>query len=203
MEQVGDPDRPSALIRAAGEEIPPAHGDAAPQPRDIAASIESPAPPPGGRVPNETALRTEAPGEPRRSMPFVTVTAPSLGGAAPATMESGRVPSFPLVEHLAAEPSARTSLPDTASTVQLSETLPRPGGPPVAVGPWPAISPRPGDATLPPHEAPNPPIIRVTIGRVDVRAEFPAPSPARAPRRPATPTLSLQDYAKERSEGKR
>lgn len=46
------------------------------------------------------------------------------------------------------------------------------------------------------------PVIRVTIGRVDVRAQFPAPEPSPIRRaRPATP--SLNEYLKQRSEGKR
>lgn len=46
------------------------------------------------------------------------------------------------------------------------------------------------------------PVIRVTIGRVDVRAQFPAPAPSPQRRaRPATP--SLNEYLKQRSEGKR
>jgi hypothetical protein len=47
------------------------------------------------------------------------------------------------------------------------------------------------------------PIVRVTIGRVDVRAEFPA-APAPHPKgRPAAQSLSLDDYLKLRNEGKR
>jgi hypothetical protein len=47
------------------------------------------------------------------------------------------------------------------------------------------------------------PIIRVTIGRVDVRAEFPAPAAPAATRRAEAPSLSLDDYLKLRNEGKR
>ena len=48
------------------------------------------------------------------------------------------------------------------------------------------------------------PVVRVTIGRVDVHAHFPppAPSPA-ATRQVRPPALSLEQYLKERSEGKR
>jgi hypothetical protein len=74
-------------------------------------------------------------------------------------------------------------------------------------------------SSLHPVEAPRPPLhdrvieslsppeaqaIRVTIGRIEVRAvQFPPPPPARV--RPALPgpTLSLQDYLKQRNEGKR
>ncbi len=47
-------------------------------------------------------------------------------------------------------------------------------------------------------------VIRVTIGRVDVRAEFPAAASARpAARRRQAPALSLDDYLRQRNEGKR
>ena len=49
---------------------------------------------------------------------------------------------------------------------------------------------------------PPPQIVRVTIGRVDVRAQFTTPQtpPVKSVRRP---TMSLEDYARQRSEGKR
>jgi hypothetical protein len=47
------------------------------------------------------------------------------------------------------------------------------------------------------------PVIRVTIGRVDVRAEFPATAPRPTARQTQTPTLSVEEYAKQRKEGKR
>ena len=50
---------------------------------------------------------------------------------------------------------------------------------------------------------PQAPIIRVTIGRVDVRAEFPAPAAPAATRRAEAPSLSLDDYLKLRNEGRR
>jgi hypothetical protein len=46
------------------------------------------------------------------------------------------------------------------------------------------------------------PSVRVTIGRVEVRAVFPAPTAATSqPRR--SPELTLEDYVKQRSEGRR
>jgi hypothetical protein len=46
------------------------------------------------------------------------------------------------------------------------------------------------------------PIIRVTIGRVEVRAIHP-PAPAPKPQKPAAPKLSLEDYLQEREKGSR
>jgi hypothetical protein len=51
--------------------------------------------------------------------------------------------------------------------------------------------------------APQAPTIRVTIGRVDVRAEFPNVPSRPAPRRRQATPLSLEEYAKQRAEGKR
>jgi hypothetical protein len=47
------------------------------------------------------------------------------------------------------------------------------------------------------------PVIRVTIGRIDVRAQFPAPAPAPAARHARPAAISLDEYLKQRSEGKR
>jgi hypothetical protein len=47
------------------------------------------------------------------------------------------------------------------------------------------------------------PVIRVTIGRIDVRAQFPAPAPTPAVRQGRPAALSLEEYSKQRAEGKR
>jgi hypothetical protein len=69
--------------------------------------------------------------------------------------------------------------------------------------------PRPLPITAPRREASEPvslpPLIRVSIGRVDVRA-VQAPATSTATRTPATscaPALSLDDYLRERNEGRR
>jgi hypothetical protein len=45
--------------------------------------------------------------------------------------------------------------------------------------------------------------IRVTIGRIEVRAEFPAASPVRAARSAPSPSLSLEQYQRQRDGGLR
>jgi hypothetical protein len=51
---------------------------------------------------------------------------------------------------------------------------------------------------------PPAPVIRVSIGRIDVRAQFTAATPSPTPARNARPAaLSLDEYLKQRSEGKR
>jgi len=57
---------------------------------------------------------------------------------------------------------------------------------------------------MPPPEAPPPaPVIRVSIGRIEVRAEFPAAPPRPGPKSSQPPALSIEEYARQRSEGKR
>jgi len=55
-----------------------------------------------------------------------------------------------------------------------------------------------------PHlaESDLPPAVRITIGRVDVRAVMPAPAAANA-KQPSVKTLSLDEYLKQRSGGHR
>lgn len=50
---------------------------------------------------------------------------------------------------------------------------------------------------------PQQPMIKVTIGRVDVRAEFPSASAPSAATRRQSGGMSLEEYARQRSEGKR
>jgi hypothetical protein len=50
---------------------------------------------------------------------------------------------------------------------------------------------------------PAAPVVRVSIGRVEVRAEFPAPASRPSVRQATPPTLSVEEYARQRSEGKR
>jgi hypothetical protein len=93
--------------------------------------------------------------------------------------------------------AVRTSTLDRAR--EPARTIPESSAVPAAAG----ISDRSPRAV--PQTAPRPPapIIRVTIGRVDVRAEFPAPAAPAVKRRPEAQSLSLDDYLKLRNEGKR
>ncbi|MBX9581698.1 MAG: hypothetical protein K2X87_15455, partial [Gemmataceae bacterium] len=49
----------------------------------------------------------------------------------------------------------------------------------------------------------GPPVVRVTIGRVEVRANFPSPPAGRPPAGRPAPRLSLEDYLKGRAGGGR
>ncbi len=53
------------------------------------------------------------------------------------------------------------------------------------------------------RRAPEAPVIRVNIGRVEVRAEFPPPAARPVTRRSQSSTLSLEEYARQRKEGLR
>jgi hypothetical protein len=57
---------------------------------------------------------------------------------------------------------------------------------------------------IPSSELPSPPpTVRVTIGRVEVKAIMPPAQPTRAKPARSAPTLSLEDYLKQRNGGKR
>jgi hypothetical protein len=96
-------------------------------------------------------------------------------------------------------PPARRSRPD-ATIVQAAS----PAEPPLLL-PAHRAAPAPGVPEQLPIAAgapPAPPTVRVTIGRVEVRAVFPAPEPSRpAPSPP--PRLTLAEYLKQRREGAR
>ena len=62
--------------------------------------------------------------------------------------------------------------------------------------------PDPSDISL--ESAPQPQqVVRVTIGRIDVRAVMPSPPPQYPAHPPSLPALSLDDYLKQRSGGSR
>lgn len=49
----------------------------------------------------------------------------------------------------------------------------------------------------------SPPSVHVTIGRIEVLAAPPAPQPARPSRGPVQPTLTIEEYVKQRTQGRR
>jgi hypothetical protein len=55
----------------------------------------------------------------------------------------------------------------------------------------------------PGEERPAAPVVRVSIGRIEVRAVFPAPPSAVRPAAAPRPKLSLDEYLRQRNEGKR
>lgn len=63
------------------------------------------------------------------------------------------------------------------------------------------LSPRSDHRAIPTQQ---PPVVRVTIGRIDVRAQFSSPAQqVSATRHQRQPALSLEEYIKQRREGKR
>ena len=61
----------------------------------------------------------------------------------------------------------------------------------------------PGRRNAVANSAAQQPVIKVTIGRVDVRAEFPVAPPQPAMNRRQSSGMSLEEYARQRNEGKR
>lgn len=100
------------------------------------------------------------------------------------------------------------------------ETVPRPMPPALVAHPYPPsalpLAHNTGDfrPTLPPSETvrttdavpgahPSQPPVQVSIGRVEVRAEFPEPRIRRTPNSRSRTTLSLDDYLNRRDRGRR
>jgi hypothetical protein len=72
----------------------------------------------------------------------------------------------------------------------------------------PALLPAVPAAVLPPKPSmsavpPAGPVVKVSIGRIDVRAEFAPAAPARVPVRASAPALSLEAYRRQRDGGLR
>lgn len=110
----------------------------------------------------------------------------------------------PLIPAHAAAPEHAMTLPESIVPAPPSRTLlvapgitPRPDERQERGDPW-----SDGPEAIPAAQRETAPTIKITIGRVDVRAvmpERPAPRPAPAARNPA---LSLEEYLKQRSGGK-
>ena len=89
---------------------------------------------------------------------------------------------------------------------EITETRRQPASQAVVFGPTVSRDRRNASSAnaLVANATPEGPVIRVTIGRVDVRAQFSSPAPASTPARHARPAaLSLDEYLKQRSEGRR
>ena len=70
----------------------------------------------------------------------------------------------------------------------------------------PPLAPSPGvgnNSRTMLHSSPSEPAIRVTIGRVEVRAILPEPSPRRTPPARSRPAVSLDEYLTQRNRGQR
>jgi hypothetical protein len=140
---------------------------------------------------------------------------PEATPAAPGkTAPPGPPENGPAPPRFSAEPPIQTVLVEPASPARgRSGTDPpilpaSPGArPEEIVSPAPLIPAVPAASLINAEAArmpPEPPVIRINIGRVEVRAVIapPAPPPPRPPAR-SGPSLSLEDYLKGRDEGKR
>lgn len=138
----------------------------------------------------------------QRVHPQPTVTASGMGQDQPPVPLTGRLPTGDVTTSSAFENEAGSALENRIRRVV--------GGQFSAVEGRDATRVSPLSESLPPSQPESPemaeqtPTIRVTIGRIEVRAIIEPSSPAsrRAPARPA-PQLSLADYLKQRGGGRR
>ena len=164
---------------------PRPHRERLPEAREKAERVPTP-PQAIPAQPTVSVKRETPPPVPHHAEPRETAAAP-IASWRPAPLHQAPAPHE---AHSTAPPEPHETLP----------ILPSQRPSPTAAAPRIDL---PRHAAASPAEA-APPVIRVTIGRVDVRAEFPpAAAPRPAPARRAAPALSLDDYLKQRSEGKR
>jgi DNA polymerase-3 subunit gamma/tau len=121
-----------------------------------------------------------------------------VAAASPAALPSAVMqPALPVMEERgAAPPTESLAAPIPASPVKQWSAPPEPGEtssrPSLASAPAADVRPfSVAEAPAPPTEEAGPPIVRISIGRIDVQAILPpaAPTPAAAPRRSQMQTL--------------
>ncbi len=127
---------------------------------------------------------------------------PTFAPAKPQVGDSiGRESFSRIVNAFALRP--RNGIDGAAATPPLAEPVNSPTG----LGSWYSGLARPAPVhqnTNPaPAGAPSGPTVRVTIGRVEVRAIFPERRAPQSPRAAAPPTLSLDEYLRQRRGGQR
>lgn len=200
---------------------PPLEAQDAPEPLAPRAS-DTPTPPVGGErrdpAPDpESSPKLDArpaPGPPRRPPRDATEQPPSSARARPPRAEPQ-----PVATSTRTGPSARLHAvePRDAEVIErvLVDSRPRDGAreepvrepdraPTVRprVSTAPAAPGQPARSPIEPQPAPQP-VVRITIGRIEVRAEREnTPRPAR-PARPEPGRLTLEEYARQRSRGER
>ena len=147
--------------------------------------------------------------------PLQSLRNSTTGDVVPPSARSSTRPSSAR-RHEARQQGRPTSLPiqDAPLATQTTGDAPSSVIPsiPATVGARPAVAPHvesvtpvtPATPTVSPPVSQSAPTIRVTIGRIDVRAVMPPapPAPRSRPSRPG-PTLSLEDYLQQRREGRR
>lgn len=168
--------------------------------RPSSARDDSAQEPPAGREPSPDAPRPAA----DRASPERDAPAPFLRRrGAPATTDLA-APAHP-----GSAPRGSTEIQDGTRRMRVERAAGRPRAADVAAiaaAAAPAaltggsVAPRPRLR----REAPQPPPVRVTIGRIDVRTpERPDPVPEPAPRRAGPEPLRLEDYLRQRDAGER
>jgi hypothetical protein len=208
-------DRSSAVTAPDGGPVP---ATAATRPRrargpgdGTPASIEEAVQDDGGRQ-DEGAQRLQLHGPGEGSIPaaspFVSTAATSArhefitDEASPAPASTDPFDNIP--QRPASPTSARVAPSRAPNAMAARSTLPEPGEK-ASLTATPRSLAQPQRRFQPQAAAAETPqVVRITIGRIDVRAEAPSTPPARAAaRKPEHRGLSLDDYLKQRAEGRR
>ncbi|MBI2203112.1 MAG: hypothetical protein HYU41_04570 [Candidatus Rokubacteria bacterium] len=187
---------PSAAETSVAGEVDGGRGETATT-TDIARRAtphRSPAAPPATATASIDA-ESQAPAVAGRAESAVTVVAgPQASGSAPRAART-RDAGLAITPTL---PAAAT--PRDAATSRAIEPAASPRG--ASARPLvPASTPRSDRDEWP--RSPSGPVVHVSIGRLEVRAVRPAPSPPRPAPRAPEPALSLDDYLRQRSERRR
>jgi hypothetical protein len=138
------------------------------------------------------APQASVPNESRDSQPEQIRTHPSI------PIPASTAPLLP--DHEPRLETSRGAAAESAVPPQLSHSPSSLSRPVISLPASPVAAPRRGLAA---ELEPPSRIVRVTIGRVDVRAQFPAAPQPPAVKSARPPALSLDEYLKQRREGKR
>ena len=120
----------------------------------------------------------------------------------PIALEGARLPSPPRQAKVAARVARAALQGEPKSTASADPLISNFAATPFSALPAPPWNPmsEPALAARATHTPPAPPVVHVTIDRIEVRAPATLPRAASAPRaRPASPSVTLADYLRHRA----
>ena len=138
---------------------------------------------------------------PGRALTPPQSTQPEPGRATPTAPVAVAAPVVPSPAPAQAPAVEADATPRPEPATGIAPSIPRMPAPPLPAAVIPLSRPV-AVRVAEPQRRPEPPAVRITIGRVEVRA-VPANPPAARPGRRASPKLSLEDYLRPRAGGAR